>query len=214
MAAEHATPETTDPARRLGELRSRLTEVVLTHGYRRSAEPFRLSSGGTSHDYVDLRAALARGADLRIAAEALVAHLAAAGVAFDAIGGLTMGADPIAHAVALVAPSSWFSVRKAEKAHGSRRRVEGASLGPGVRVVCVEDTASTGRSLVEAIDVATATGATVVAACALLDRGEAAAPLVAARGVPYSRVLSYEDLGIEPIATGGAGNADGGTAHA
>lgn len=215
MTDAHAHPAPAEPAGRPADaaaLRARLLEVVRVRGYTQSAEPFRLSSGGTSHDYVDLRRAFSRGEDLATAAEAVAAHLAEAGIAFDAIGGLTMGADPIAHAVALLTRTSWFSVRKAEKTHGSRRRIEGAVLGPGVRVVCVEDTTSTGRSLLEAVEVARDSGATVLAACALLDRGEAAAPLVAARAVPYTSVLSYRDLGIAPI--GGDGDASEGSARA
>jgi orotate phosphoribosyltransferase len=182
--------------------REALLAVVLERGYTRSDEPFRLSSGGTSHDYVDLRRAVARGKDLRLAAEAVVAALADRGIDFDVIGGMTMGADPVAHAVAVLTGTSWFSVRKAEKSHGSRRRIEGAEVGPGVRAVLFEDTVSTSRSLVEALDVVEASGASVALACTLLDRGDTAAPRLAERSVPYLALLSYRDLGIEPIVPG------------
>jgi orotate phosphoribosyltransferase len=192
-------------AARLADLR----DLVRRLGHRRSAEPFRLSSGQLSHDYVDLRAALAAGADLRLAAEAVAAHLEGLGVGYDAIGGMTMGADPIAHAVAVVTGACWFSVRKAEKAHGSRRRVEGAEVA-GRRVVVVEDTASTGRSALEAVEAVEAAGGRVVHALALLDRGEVAGPAIRARGIAYSSLLTYADLGIEPVlpveaGTGGSG---------
>ncbi len=191
-----------------GDGRARLLDLVRERGYRRSAEPLLLSSGGTSYDYVDLRRAFARGEDLRLAAEVVAASVAAARGAspgFDAIGGMTMGADPVAHAVALLTSTEWFSVRKGEKAHGSRRRVEGAELGPGVRTVVFEDTVSTGRSLLEALDVVASTGAEVVLACSILDRGRLAAARFAELRVPYLALLDYGDLGIEAIDPGDGG---------
>ncbi len=192
-------------------LRARLLALVQERGLTYSPEPFALSSGGTSHHYVDLRRAVARGDDLRLAAQAVARACAVSGIGFDAIGGMTMGADPVAHAVALATSTSWFSVRKAEKSHGSRRRIEGADLAPGTRVVLFEDTVTTGRSLLEALDAVTATGATVVLALTLLDRGEVAAPLVAKRAVPYLALLRYDDVGIEPLpgpdGTGSLANA-------
>lgn len=179
--------------------RRRLRDLVLERGYTRSAEPFLLSSGGTSHDYVDLRRTVARGEDLHLAATAVVGAIGELGIAFDAIGGMTMGADPVAHGVAMLADVAWFSVRKAEKSHGSRRKVEGFELGPGVRAVLFEDTVSTSRSLLEALDVVLATGADVVLACTMLDRGDAARPLLEGRSIPYLALLDYRDLGIEPI---------------
>jgi orotate phosphoribosyltransferase len=173
-------------------------DLVVRRAYTRSDQPFVLSSGQTSYDYIDLRRAVADGRDLELAARAVIEHLEHRGVDYDAIGGMTMGADPFAHAVALLRPTRWFSVRKAEKSHGSRRRIEGADLN-GARVVVLEDTASTGGSIVSAYEVLAKGGVDVVHACSLLDRGEATTVAFAARGVPYSSVLSYRDLGIEPI---------------
>lgn len=180
-------------------LRRALRAVVLERGYTRADEPFRLSSGGTSRDYVDLRRAVARGDDLGLFARAVLAHLEALGIGFEAIGGMTMGADPVAHAAALLSGRSWFSVRKAEKTHGSRRRVEGAELGPGVKVVVFEDTVSTGGSLLDAYEVVAGTGAEVVACCTVLDRGDEAGRRFADRSVRYEALLTYADLGIEPL---------------
>jgi orotate phosphoribosyltransferase len=181
-----------------------LLALVRARGYTRSNEPFLLSSGATSYDYVDMRRAVARGEDLELAARAVIDHLTARHVEFDAIGGMTMGADPVAHAVALLASKAWFSVRKAEKAHGNRRRVEGIAVA-GVRVVLFEDTVSTGGSILEAYEVAVGAGAIVVHACVLLDRGNAARAAFDARSVPYSSLLDYHDLGIKPIAAPSAG---------
>ena len=181
------------------ELRAVLTEVVRLRGYTRADEPFKLASGGTSYDYVDMRRAVANGADLALAAEAVIATLDESGIEFDTIGGMTMGADPVAHAVAMLADSSWFSVRKAEKDHGTRNRIEGNRVGADSLAVVFEDTISTGRSVLEALDVVLQSGATVVAAVTLLDRGEQAGREFAARNVAYIPLLTYRDLGIEPL---------------
>jgi orotate phosphoribosyltransferase len=185
-----------------GNRRGALLAVVRERGYQRREEPFRLSSGGLSHDYVDLRRAVARGEDLALAATAVLEHLAAAGIAFDAIGGMTMGADPVSHAAAVLGGVDWFSVRKEAKGHGSGRRVEGAELGPGRRVVLFEDTVSTGASFLQALGAVQETGAEVVVACTLLDRGDDARRRFAALGVPYTALLDYHDLAIEPIVAG------------
>ncbi len=185
------------------DLHDEFRSLVLARGYERRTEPFTLSAGGTSYDYVDLRRAVARGADLRVAARALAAALSGQGVSFDAIGGMTMGADPVAHAVAMLTDCSWYSVRKAVKDHGRQQRIEGARIGPGVRVVVLEDTVSTGKSLFEAYEVVRESGADVAAACTLLDRGDFLAPRFGELGVAYVAVLTYRDLGIEPL--GGPG---------
>ncbi len=199
--AHHPSPHdgTIEPGRpvRLPSV-AKLLNLVQSRGYTRSDQPFVLSSGATSYDYVDMRRAVARGEDLDLAARAVIDHLAARQVEYDAIGGMTMGADPVAHAVALLAGKAWFSVRKGEKAHGSRRRIEGVAV-EGVRVVLFEDTASTGRSIMEAYEVAADAGAIVVHACVLLDRGDTARAAFAARSVPYSSLLDYRDLAIEPV---------------
>ncbi len=180
--------------------RSELLEVIRSRGYTRSEEPFRLSSGGMSHDYVDMRRAVARGEDLALAAHAVLEVIDGAGLTFSAIGGMTMGADPVAHAVALLAPTGWFSVRKAEKAHGAKRRIEGAEIGAGTPVILFEDTVSTGRSALDAADVLDLAGVNIVAACTLLDRGDQATREFAAREIIYLPLFSYLDLAIDPIA--------------
>lgn len=195
--APHARRGADDPS----ALRVALRDLVLERGYERREEPFTLSSGGESRDYVDLRRAVARGDGLALASRAVAEGLAAAGVAYDVIGGMTMGADPVAHGVALLFDKGWYSVRKAAKEHGTGRRTEGSVLAPGVRAVVFEDTVSTGRSLVEALDVVRDSPAEVVAVCTILDRGEAMAARLAELGVevPYVRLLTYADLGIEPL---------------
>jgi orotate phosphoribosyltransferase len=175
-----------------------LLALVQTRAYTRADQPFLLASGATSYDYVDMRRAVSRGVDLELAARAVIDHLACRGIEYEAIGGMTMGADPVAHAVALLASKAWFSIRKGEKSHGNRRRIEGIPV-EGRRVVLFEDTASTGGSIMEAYDVVAEAGAIVVHACVLFDRGDTAQEAFAARAVPYSSLLDYRDLGIEPV---------------
>ncbi len=176
-----------------------LLTILKARGYERRAEPFQLSSGGTSHDYVDCRSALAAGDALQAAAEAVLDVIGASGVRYDAVGGMTMGADPIAHAVAVVGGTSWFSVRKEAKGHGKGKRVEGAAIGAGTPVVVVDDVTSTGGAIVKTLDALDEVGADVVLATVLLDRGPAARAVIEARGVRYVPVLTWDDFGIEPI---------------
>ena len=118
---------------------------------------------------------------------------------YDAIGGLTMGADPIAHAVAVLADVSWFSIRKQEKRPGSGRLIEGAAIGPGCRLVLIDDTVSSGQSIVRASEVLRDRHAEVVAACTLLDRGNQLAPAMAERSIRYLPVLTYADVGLDVV---------------
>ncbi|HLI24169.1 MAG TPA: orotate phosphoribosyltransferase [Acidimicrobiales bacterium] len=173
-----------------------LADLLLRRGYERRPEPFQLTSGGTSHDYVDGKYAVADGATLRQVAEAVLAVI---GSDFDAIGGPTMGADALAHAVAVVGGVEWFSVRKEPKGHGRRAWVEGARLEPGARVVVVEDVTSTGASLLRAVDRVAQLGVEVVAATALLDRSPRVARAFAERGIPWKPLLVWSDIGIEPL---------------
>lgn len=176
----------------------RLVEL-LRLGYERREEPFQLTSGEMSYDYVDGKKAISAGKNLRFVAEAVIEAAAAQGADFEAVGGLTMGADPIAHAVALVKGVQWFSVRKEPKGHGKGRMIEGAGLSEGTQVLIVEDVVTTGGTILKAIDAVEEVGATVVFAVSLLDRGNAADGLLASRGIDYHPLTTYEHLGIEPV---------------
>ncbi len=120
----------------------------------------------------------------------------------DAVGGMTMGADPIAVATAIAAAEAGrtirsFSVRKEAKAHGVGGRLVGP-VGAGDRVVALEDTTTTGSALVEAIDAMIGAGVRVVKAVALVDRsGTQARERVQERGVPYVALVTPADLGME-----------------
>jgi len=119
----------------------------------------------------------------------------------DAIGGLTMGSDPVAFGVAAVAATRGrdlrsFSVRKEAKDHGIRGRVAGA-LQPGDRVVIVEDTVSRGTSLMEAVGVVREFGADPVLITVIVDRGGTCAAMAAEAGIPYVPMLTAPDLGYD-----------------
>lgn len=176
--------------------RRALADLVRTTGYERREEPFQLSSGGWSRDYVDGKFTVASGAALREVSEAAVEAI---GEPFDAVGGPTMGADALAHGIAIVSGASWFSVRKEPKGHGRRAWVEGARLDQGDRVLIVEDVVSTGASLLKAVEKVAELGAEIVAATALLDRSPQVSERFAAAGIKWAPLLTWEDLGIEPL---------------
>lgn len=180
--------------------REALVRIVVEQGLTSFDEPVQLASGAMSRDFVDAKRALARGADLTVACRAIVALADARGITFDAVGGMTMGADMFAHGVAMLADCGWFVVRKEPKNRGTRQQVEGSALGPGHRVVMVEDTITTGGSTLTALEVVRATGAEVVLITALVDRGDVAAVAFADAGVPYEPLLTYRDIGIDPVA--------------
>ena len=121
------------------------------------------------------------------------------GIEFDAVGGLTMGADPLAHGVAMVTGKAWFSVRKEQKQRGREQWIEGTRLEPGTRVLLVDDVISTGGSTEIAFDRVTAVGAVVTGVIPMVDRGDVAAKRFAARNVPFVALVTYRDLGIEPV---------------
>jgi orotate phosphoribosyltransferase len=176
--------------------RSALAKLVRSYGYEYRDPPFQLTSGGWSHDYVDGKHAIATGAGLRQASQAVID---AVGGPFDAVGGPTMGADALAHGVAMLAGIAWFSVRKEPKGHGRGAWVEGARLEAGNTVVIVEDVVSTGASLLRAVERVRELGVEVVAATALLDRSPSVAARFAAAGIKWVPLLTWTDLGIEPL---------------
>ncbi|MGW4380532.1 orotate phosphoribosyltransferase [Kitasatospora sp. NPDC004531] len=155
-----------------------------------------LSSGREADYYVDLR---------RITLDAEAAPLvgkvmldAAADLEFDAVGGLTLGADPVATAMLHAAAARGrkldaFVVRKAGKAHGLQRRIEGPDV-KGRRVLAVEDTSTTGGSVLTAVEALREAGAEVVGVAVIVERG--AAPAIAETGLPYVTAYTLDDLGL------------------
>lgn len=183
----------------LSKLRADLIAILQDRGLTRCDPPIRLASGDLSHEFIDTKRALASGAQLRLASQAVVELVADMGVEFDSVGGLTMGADHIAHGVAMLSDVEWFSVRKQTKERGTKKRIEGADLQPGRRVLLVDDVVTRGGSIADALEAIRGTGATVVAAVSLVDRGRFGRPLFAKEAIPYQPLVTFEDLDIQPV---------------
>lgn len=162
-----------------------------------------LASGQMSRHFVDGKAGLSDPADLRVACAAMAALVEASGVEYDVVGGPTLGADHIAVGISYETGKEWFFVRKEPKGRGTGKQIEGASVGEGTRVLVVEDAVSTGGSFFTAIDVIEATGAKVVAATTLIDRGITCAPEMQRRGIVFCPVTTFADFGMEPIVSPG-----------
>ena len=162
-------------------------------------QPIELASGAMSSDFVDVKVALCRWADLQVACRAIAQQVREAGIEFDAAGGMTMGADSLAVGIAAETNSQWFSVRKEPKKRGTKQQIEGTPLGPGHRVLLLEDATTTGGSTEKAYEVIRDTGAEVVAVATVIDRGDTARRRFEALGLPYFPALTYTDLGIEPV---------------
>ena len=156
-----------------------------------------LSSGQRASWYIDLRRVLLAGAAAPLAGRVMLA--ATADLSYDAVGGLTLGADPVATAMMHAAAASGrlldaFVVRKASKAHGLQRRIEGPDVA-GRRVLAVEDTSTTGGSVLTAVDALAEAGAHVVGVAVVVERG--ARERIAARGLHYRAVFELADLGLD-----------------
>jgi len=174
-------------------------EVLRAKAIREFDEPIQLASGKLSRHFIDGKAGLSRAADLQLACDAIHSLVSDAGIAYDACGGLTLGADHLAVGVAISSGRQWFFVRKEPKGRGTGRQIEGAEVGPGVRVLLVEDVVSTGGSMLKAFDIIQATGAAVVAAATLIDRGDTASAEFDDRGIPYFTLGTYRDFGLEAV---------------
>ena len=179
-----------------GRLRHVATrESVLQH----FAVPIQLASGEWSQDFIDGKHAVADPKDLALAGEAMLAAARDAGVGFDAVGGLVLGAVPFTFAVSQAAGCPWFLIRKEPKGRGTNLWVEGARLDPGMTVMLVDDVVTTGGSIRKAYDKVRELGAHVSFATTLVDRGLDATEFFQKHGVHYKAMLTYQDLGIQPI---------------
>jgi orotate phosphoribosyltransferase len=155
-----------------------------------------LSSGRTAQYYVDAKRALLRPPAYRAAGELIAAEAAEHGAT--AVGGMTMGADPLACAAIGSADGDElvaFFVRKDRKEHGLQRWIEGPVLEPGTRCLVVEDVVTTGGSTVRAIERIKEEGFEVAAVTAVVDRLAGGAEAIsAAAGAPYSPLITIDDL--------------------
>jgi orotate phosphoribosyltransferase len=172
------------------ELKEEILKKAVVHG------KVILSSGKEADYYVDLR---------RVTLDSIAAPLVGDVMLdlvkdweFDAVGGLTLGADPVATAIMHIAAQKGkkidsFVVRKAEKAHGLQRRIEGPDV-KGKRVVAVEDTSTTGGSVLTAVEALREAGAIVVGVAVIVERG--AKGKVTEAGLEYRAAYSLQDLGL------------------
>ena len=175
-----------------GELARLVTELSVVRGQ------VVLASGKEADYYVDLRRAT-----LHHAAAPLIGRLLrqlTADWSYVAAGGLTLGADPVACAMMHAAAAAGevldvFVVRKTAKDHGMQRRIEGIEVA-GQRVLAVEDTSTTGGSVLTAVDALTEAGAAVVGVATVVDRDTGARESIEARGLRYRSLLDLNDLGL------------------
>ncbi len=184
------------------ELNRQLIDLFAIKALQRGS--FVLASGKTASFYLDAKQVVLDAAGAQLVGQAVLARLQELGPLPDAVGGMSIGADPITAAVVTMAgvaglPLKGFMIRKEPKSNGLGRYVEGP-VTAGNRVVILEDVVTTGGSSLLAIDRAVEFGLHVERVVALVDRlagGEAA---FAERGIPFNSMLTIRDLGIDPSA--------------
>lgn len=174
--------------------REALRRHVLEHSLKTGN--FTLKSGRASTWFLDTKQTACRPDGIQLVADVALDLI---GADVDAIGGLTMGADPVAFGIAAVAATRGrtlrsFSVRKESKDHGIRGRIAGA-LQPGDRVAVVEDTVTRGTSIFEAVEAIKEFGATPVVITVIVDRGGTCSAMSAEAGITYVPMLTAPDLG-------------------
>jgi orotate phosphoribosyltransferase len=172
------------------QLRQDILDKAVVHGR------VVLSSGREADYYVDLRRVTLDGATAPRIGRVMLDLTS--GLDYDAVGGLTLGADPVATAMLHAAAAQGrtldaFVVRKSEKAHGLQRRIEGPDVA-GRRVLAVEDTSTTGGSVLTAVEALREAGAEVVGVAVIVERG--AAPAIETADLPYLAAYSLDDLGL------------------
>jgi len=180
------------------QLRDLIRDLAVVHG------KVTLASGREADYYVDLRRVTLHHRAAPLIGHLLLDALEEAGFGpadVDAVGGLTLGADPVATAILHAAASRGldldaFVVRKESKAHGLQRRIEGPDVA-GRTVVAVEDTSTTGGSVMTAVEALREAGATVAAVAVIVDRDTGAREVIEAAGLPYLALFSLQDLGLK-----------------
>lgn len=184
-------------ARAAGALgRDRLIELLrdrsVLHG------DFVLASGRHSRHYVDCRRTTMHAEGLALIGRLGLAALRRLGWAAEVVGGMTLGADPVAYAIAMASHSAppevhGFTVRKSAKTHGGGRRIEGC-FAAGARVVVVEDVITTGGSALAAVRAVREEGGTVVGVLAVVDRDEGGRDAITSAGLPAHALVSLNEL--------------------
>ncbi|HKJ11009.1 MAG TPA: orotate phosphoribosyltransferase [Ornithinimicrobium sp.] len=174
------------------ELLSIIRDQAVVHG------AVTLSSGAQADYYVDLRRVTLDGVAAPLVGQVMNALVH--DLDFDAVGGLTMGADPVAAAMLHASAADGrrrdaFVVRKSGKAYGMQQQIEGPSVS-GRRVLVVEDTSTTGGSPLTAVSACRTAGAEVVAVAVIADRDSGAAAAIREHGLKYRAAYSLQDLGL------------------
>ena len=172
------------------QLREEIIKKAVVHG------KVILSSGNEADYYVDLRRVTLDHVAAPLIGEVMLELTK--DLNYDAVGGLTLGADPVATAMMHTAAKQGkkldaFVVRKAEKAHGLQRRIEGPDV-KGKRVLAVEDTSTTGGSVLTAVEALNEAGAIVVGVAVIVERG--ASPKIKEAGLEYRAAYQLSDLGL------------------
>jgi orotate phosphoribosyltransferase len=180
--------------------RNRLIEIIRTRSFQCSEQDiYPLSSGAMSRFYFDMKRTVSSGEAQVLIGKLVFEKIKETGLQIDAIGGLTMGADPIAYATAHYSyyaknPIEAFVIRKEPKAHGLQLQIEG-NIKPGDKVIIVDDVVTTGNSTIKAIEIARKHGLLVQAAIVLVDRGEQNGRQNIERlGLPVYDIFTIEDF--------------------
>lgn len=174
-----------------------LFDLLYSKAFRQSLLPeFKLTSGQTSHFFLDCKKVSLDPHGAFLIGEAIFERIKLLPV--DGVGGMTLGADPIATAVAVISyikqkPISGFIVRKERKQHGSGQQVEG-SLSREAKLVVVEDVVTTGGSTLRTINVLRSEGYTILKVVALIDRLQGGADKIVAAGVPFEALYTMNDF--------------------
>ncbi|MBQ80693.1 MAG: orotate phosphoribosyltransferase [Planctomycetaceae bacterium] len=179
---------------------SELLKIIEARALKRGT--FTLASGQTANFYLDAKQVVLDSYGAMLVGKVILERLQSFGELPEAIGGMSIGADPITGAVVTIAgtaglPLKGFMVRKEPKGHGMQRYIEGP-VEAGNRVVIVEDVTTTGGSSLLAIDRAVEFGLHVERVITVIDRLAGATEAFAARGIPLEPLVTIRDLGIEP----------------
>lgn len=180
------------------DLHFRLVALLRERSLRRGS--FTLASGRSSSYYIDARVTTMAAAGLLLVGELGLRAIRRARWEADLVGGLTMGADPVAYAIARASHEAppildAFSVRKEAKGHGTERRIEGC-FRSGARVVVVEDVITSGQSALSAVGAVREAGGTVSGVLAVVDREEGGRAVIERAGVGVMTLVSVRDLGV------------------
>jgi orotate phosphoribosyltransferase len=185
--------------RSLQRMRQRLIELILEHSFRYAKRPrYKLASGRMSNFYFNCKPTTLDSEGMLLIGHLMYALIKKEGWAVDGVGGLTLGADPLANAIAYTFAIKGehikaFVVRKERKSHGTMAWIEGG-VKKGDRVLIVEDVITTGGSSIKAINRARRSGLKVIGVLALIDRQEGGREAIERQGLPFRAIFTKEEI--------------------